>query len=123
MTQAGKLNRQITIEKKQSSQDSVFGTETVTWVPLVTVGSPPLAERFPAEVLDALPSRSEAIQQGLMVGRNQTRIRFRWRDDVDLTMRIIVHGDSDKIFQIVGGPSEVGGRKELMEVVCERYSS
>ncbi len=32
---AGGLSRQITIEKKQVTVDSVYGTELVTWVPLV----------------------------------------------------------------------------------------
>lgn len=111
---SGQLDRQISIERKQVSQDPVYGTEIVTWV---------LLERFWAEVQDALPSRAEGVTQGLAVARNQTRIRFRYRNDVTSDMRVTVHGDTDVVMQIVGGPAMVGGRKVLTEIVCERYSS
>lgn len=121
---AGRLDRQITIESRSIAVDPDTGDETVTWTPLsYEPGSPAVAERYWAEVQDALPSRSEAVTQGLPIARNQTRIRFRWRDDVNSTMRVTVHGDTDRDYQIVGGPAEVSGRKELLEIVCERYSS
>lgn len=102
----------------------MYGTELVTWVPLVALpGSPVVAERFYAEIQDALPSRSESVTQGLVVARNQTRLRMRWRDDVDSAMRVTIHEDTDRIMQIVGGPAQVGGRKQMIEMVLERYSS
>lgn len=118
---AGNLDRQILVEKKQVTQDPTFGTELVTWVPLSTVSGQP--EWYWAEVQDALPSRSEAVTQGLAVARNQTRIRMRWRDDITSAMRITLRGDTNIMFQIVGGPAEIDGRKERIEVMCERYSS
>ena len=118
------FNRQITIEKRQTTQNSQYGTEVNTWVPLAAYpGSPTVAVRFWAEVLDFLPSRSEAVTQGLQVARNQTRLRMRWRDDIDSTMRVVVHGESDTYYSIVGGPAEIGGRKEGSEMVLERFSS
>jgi head-tail adaptor len=118
------MDRQITIERKQITLDPVYGTELVTWIPLVAeAGSPTVAARFWAEVQDALPSRSEAVTQGLTVARNLTRVRLRWRDDIDSSMRVIVHGDSDVTMQIVAGPAEVDGRKGMLELVCERISS
>lgn len=125
MTRAGSMDRQITIEYKSVTEDPTFGTEIITWLPLVRdgVGSPIIGVRFWAEVQDALPSRSEAVTQGLAVARNQTRLRMRWRNDVDSSMRVIVHGDSDVTYAIVGGPAEIGGRKEQIEMVLERYSS
>lgn len=118
------MNRQITVEKKQVVNDATYGSETITWVPLVPqVGNPALAERFWAEVQDSMPSRSEAVTQGLVVARNQTRIRLRWRNDIDSSMRVTVHGDTDVIYQIVGGPAEIEGRKQRIEMVCEKYSS
>ena len=122
--QAGKLDRQITIERKSVTSDPNYGTEVITWAPLsVLPGSPPVAERFWAEVQDVMPSRSESVLQGLAVARNQTRIRMRWRSDVTSAMRVIVHGDADVLYQIVGGPAEIRGRKTMLEMVCERYSS
>jgi head-tail adaptor len=124
MRQAGKLDRQILVERKVSTVDPVFGTAVVSWEALSFLpGSPPVPERYWAEVLDALPSRSEAVQQGLQVARNQSRIRMRWRDDIDSSMRITVFGDTNRMYQIVAGPAEIAGRKGMLEMVVERYSS
>ncbi len=125
MARAGSLDRMVTVEYPVKTQDAVYGTELITWLPLVRdgVGSPIIGVRFWAEVQDALPSRSEAVTQGLAVARNQTRMRLRWRDDITSAMRVTLHGDTDTIYQIVGGPADFGGRKELIEIVCERYSS
>jgi head-tail adaptor len=121
---AGVHDKQISIWRKIVTQDPDFGTPIITRVPLVAqAGSPTVAERFWAEVQDALPSRAESVTQGLAVARNQTRIRMRWRNDVDSSMEIIVHGDTDVTYQIVGGPAEIEGRKERIEMMCERLSS
>jgi SPP1 family predicted phage head-tail adaptor len=113
---AGQLDRQISIERKQVTQDPTFGTELVTWVPLAS-------ERFWAQVQDALPSRAESVTQGLAVARNQVRVRMRYRDDIDSSMRITVYGDgTNQVLQIVGGPAAIEGRKQFLEMVCERIS-
>lgn len=121
---AGSHDRQCTIERKVVTQDETYGTEIVTWAPLVAqAGSPTIAERFWGEKQDALPSRSESVQQGLAVARNHVRWRMRWRDDIDSSMRVTIHGDTDVVYQIVGGPAEIGGRKERIEMVLEKASS
>lgn len=120
---AGQLDRQVTIEKKQVTQDATYGTDVVTWVPLVAQpGSPTVAQRFWAQVQDVLPSRSESVTQGLAVARNQSRLRMRYRSDVTSDMRVIVHKATDAIYQIVGGPAVIG-RNEWLEMVIEKYSS
>lgn len=127
---AGYLDREITIERKAISgdpeytvPDSVYGTENVRWVPLdgYQVGSPQIGVRFRAQVRAVPPSRSEAVRLGLNVARDQMIIRLRWRNDITSAMRVTLHGDSDIVYQIVGGPAEVEGRKEMIELVCERY--
>lgn len=121
---SGELDREITVERKSVTQDSEYGTEVIAWIPLVPMaGSPVVGERFWAQVQDVMPSRSESVKLGLVEARNQTRIRIRWRSDVTSDMRIIVHGDADQVFQIIGGPAQVGGRKRMLEMVCERYAS
>lgn len=119
------MDRQITIEYPVPTVDPTYGTEIITWSPLVRdgVGSPIIGVRFWAEIQDALPSRSEAVTQGLALARNQTRLRMRWRSDVTSAMRVTVHGDTDTVYQIVGGPAEIGGRKSMIELVLEKYSS
>ncbi len=120
---AGGLSRQITIERKSVMQDPDFGTEIITWVPLDPApGSPVVGIRYHANVMDVLPTKSEAFAQGLVIGRSQTRIRMRWRGDIDSAMRIVVHEDSDRLLQIVGGPAMLG-RKEGIELLCEAFTT
>lgn len=118
------LDREVTVEQKSETIDATYGTKVVTWIPLDPMpGSPVIGYRWPAEVRDALPSRSEGVVQGLKVARNQTRVRLRYRSDIDASMRITIHGDEDRVMQIVGGPAEIGPRKSFIEIVCERVSS
>lgn len=121
---SGQHDTQISIWRKSVTQDADFGTPIITRVPLVAqAGSPTIAERFWAEVEDVMPSRSEAVKMGLSVARNQTRIRMRWRNDVDSSMEIVVHGDADVTYQIVAGPAEIEDRKSRIEMMCEKVSS
>lgn len=110
------LDHYVTIERKVLAQDPTYGSTTHTWAPLESVW---------AEVQDMLPSRSEAVRseavrQGLAQARNQTRVRMRYRTDVDASMRII---DGSRVLQIVAGPAEVGGRQAYLEMVCETSST
>lgn len=121
---AGGLDRQISIWKKSVTQDSTYGSEVITWIPLVPdLGSPVDAVRFWAEVQDALPSRDEGLKQGLVIAANRTRIRMRYRNDITSDMQVIVYGDTNATYQIIGGPAMIEGRKERMEIMCEKYSS
>lgn len=107
---AGSLDARVTIETRTATQDADTGRDIVTWTTLATVW---------AEVRDVLPSRDERVRQGLEVASRQTRIRIRYRTDVDSSMRVTVHRDGDTIYQIVGGPA-VLGHKEGIELLCER---
>jgi len=110
----GLLDRRVTIEYPVNGQDAQFGTPVVTWTELATVW---------ANVEDAMPSRSEAVKQGLTLARNQTRIRYRYRNDVTSAMRMTVRGTPDRVLQIIGGPAAIGKRNTLSEVMCESVSS
>lgn len=109
----GPLDRRIAIEYPVSGQDAGYGTPTITWALLAVIW---------ANVVDELPSRSEAVKQGLVVARNQIRIRYRYRTDVNSAMRITIRGPVDRVLQIVGGPAELG-RHEYSECICESVSS
>lgn len=110
----GALNSRVLIEYPVAAQDPEFGTPVITWVELATVW---------AEVQDVMPSRSEAVKQGLVTARNQTRIRYRYRTDVTSAMRMTVKGAPDRVLQIIAGPAAIGRRHEASEVVCESVSS
>lgn len=106
----GPLDTRIRIEYKSTTQDATYGTPVDTWTLLAVVW---------ANVQDVLPSRSESVKQGLEVARNQTRIRYRFREDVDSSMRIVI---GSRTLQIIAGPAELG-RHEFSEVVCEAIST
>jgi hypothetical protein len=116
--------REITVEKPDvTTIDTDSGTDITGWVPLVTTGSPAVAERFPARVRDMLAGRSEAARNGLVLGKERAELVMRWRGDIDASMRVTIHGDSDVLYQIIAGPVESGGRKREISLVLERYSS
>jgi head-tail adaptor len=120
---SAKLDIQATFEQP-TTVDTEFGKQPGPWIPLVALpGSPTVGERFWVELQDVLPSRSEAVKMGLTVARNQTRLRMRWRSDIDSSMRVVVHYDTDVIYQIVAGPADIGGRKDGIEMMLERYST
>jgi head-tail adaptor len=116
---AGELDRLIVIEYQLTTVTN--GAQTVDWLPLVATGSPPAAVPLWASFKDVPPSRSEAVRQGLLVGRNQSVVTIRWRGDVTSAMRIKEYLVSEIIYQIVGGPSMIG-RKQWLEMVVERFS-
>jgi head-tail adaptor len=123
MTASAKYDQQISIERP-STVDGEFGPQPGPWVPLVALpGSPTVGERFWAEMQDVLPSRSEAVKMGLTIARNQTRCRMRWRDDIDSSMRVIWHQEKDIVLAIIAGPADIGGRKDAIEMMLERYST
>lgn len=122
--QAGKLDTLILIERKSVATNPTSGVETITWESLVlTADSPPAPVKIWAEVQDALPSKAESVVAGVGIAKSQTRCRLRWRNDIDSSMRVTVYRDPVQVYQIVGGPSDVDGRRVLIELMLEKYSS
>ncbi|MBB6192867.1 SPP1 family predicted phage head-tail adaptor [Sphingobium wenxiniae] len=107
---AGRLNRRVTIQHRVESQDPMYGTPIVAWEPMVTVW---------AEVQDILPSRGEDMAEVINLARRPARVRMRWRDDVDMTMRLIIDG---RTLEIIAGPAELGYR-EGIELMAEELST
>jgi head-tail adaptor len=112
---AGDLDRLITIKQKVTTQDPTTGFDVTEWVALVT--------KVPANVQDVMPSRDESVTQGLQVASRRTRIRIRWRNDLDTSMRIELTYPTARVLQIIGGPAEIGGRKAYLEFMCESVST
>jgi head-tail adaptor len=109
-----KPNYRVTIERKTVAQDPNYGTEVVTWSALVS--------RIEANVQDVLPSKSESVANGIRVATRPSRVRIKYRADITSDMRVTIHGATDRVCQIVGGPAEIG-RREWLEMVVEQYSS
>lgn len=110
---AADLNHRVLVEKKTVTTDPDYGTETVTWATVANLW---------ANVQDVLPSRSEAVKNGLATATSQTRIRMRFRTDIDSTMRMTINRPAPVVYQIISGPAELG-RREWMEFVVERSTA
>ena len=110
---AGALNTRCRIEQKSVTQDPTYGTELVTWALLATVW---------CSLQDELPSKSEAVKQGLALSTQRTRVRMRYRADIDSSMRLVINRPTETVYQIVAGPA-VLGNKDALEMFVEKYSS
>ncbi|MBS7668864.1 phage head closure protein [Croceicoccus gelatinilyticus] len=107
---ADKLKERVTIKERVGTQDPTFGTWTYSWEELATVW---------AEVQDVLPSRSERVADGITIANRPARIRMRYREDVDSTMRFEVNG---RTLHIIAGPAELGFRQGV-EFVAEELTT
>lgn len=106
---AGSLDRRVRIERPVA--DTTFdGAGSGSWA---------LVDEVWADVQDMLPSRGEKIANGINVAARPARVRMRWRDDVDGSMRFVM---GDRVMQIISGPAELG-RRDGIECMVEDYSS
>jgi len=120
---AGQLDTRVTIEQKQTTLDPTYGTELITWIPLVAqAGSPTVGERFAAKFWDVLQAGSESVRQNVALSSGRAVVRIRYRSDVNSSMRVVRHMDSDVVYQIISEPAMIG-RKQWLEFTVERYSS
>jgi len=109
----GTLNTRCRIEQKVVTQDADYGSEVITWAVLDVTW---------CNVQDELPSKSEAVKNGIAISTNRTRVRMRYRTDLDSSMRLVINRPAPQIYQIVAGPAELGN-KDGIELFCERFSS
>ena len=123
---AGKRDRQITIEKLKSPPDldPNTGVEIVSWVPLIVLpGSPVIGQRLWAQFKDVSQSRSETVKADVALSSGRAIVNLRYRSGITSAMRVRLHGDGDDvIYQIITDPVMIG-RKEETELIVERYSS
>jgi SPP1 family predicted phage head-tail adaptor len=110
----GPLDKRGTFKEKSVAQDSATGYDVVSWVEVDTVWM---------NVQDVMPSRDESVTQGLQVSAKRARVRIRWRNDLDSSMRIELTYPTARVLQIIGGPAEIGGRKGYLEFMCEQVST
>lgn len=107
------LDKRCQIDAPTVSQGD-YGEPITGWGVLATVW---------CNVQDDLPSKSEAVANGLVISKSRSRIRFRYLATVTSACRITVRGATDRQFQIIGGPAEIGDRHTFMECYCETASS
>lgn len=109
----GQLDRRVTFERPVMVDDPIYGLQPGGWAVF--------AARVPAQVQDDLPSKSEYTEGAVRVARRPARLRMRYLRGIAADMRVTVHGETDVVYQIVGGPAEIG-RREWTEITIEAYS-
>ena len=107
------LNTRVRIERPTITTDPVYGGEVVTWT---------LVGLAWAEIVDKLPGRDVVMQTVLEMSSVRTRVRLRYRTDLDASMRFIIMRPDATTWGIIGGPAMVGN-KEAVEFLCEKKSS
>lgn len=113
--EAGKLNRRVLIEQPIAKPDPEYGTQKITWAPLVTTWASVTDIRMSAR------GGGEAVVHGdLRVLVRPCRVVIRYRSAVTAAMRVTLL-DENRVMQIVG--IAVIGRKEALELQCEQFSS
>ena len=105
-----KLDTRCRIEYKSVSNDSTYGTESVTWTLLAVVW---------CEVQDVLPSRAETSERNIDMSKLPARWRARHRTDIDSSMRIVINGET---YQIISGPASISNKKYI-ECMIEKHST
>jgi head-tail adaptor len=111
---AGELDRRITIERPASVDDPIYGPQPGGWEVV--------AARIPAQRRDDLPSNTESTPNGLRLSDSPARLRIRYRRDITSDMRVIMHDQDDRVYQISSTPAEIG-RREWTEFTIREYSS
>lgn len=106
------LNTRCRVEYKTLTKDA-YGAPVESWSLL--------GVRFCA-LQDALPSRSESTQGGLITSINQTRLRMNYCTDIDTSMRVIVNRPERTVFNIVSGPAILGDKDEV-EFMLEKIDA
>lgn len=111
---AGDLDRRVTFQRPVAVADPLYGPQPGGWEDVAT--------RVPAQVRDDLPSKSESVDGGLALANRPARLRIRYMRGLSSDMRVIVHGETDEVFQILGGPAEIG-RREWIEFTIKAFTT
>lgn len=106
------LNNRCVIERKVITQDTVFGSEIITWT---------LFQSAWCDIQDVMPSRDERVKNDMAMSSVRSRIRLRYRTDIDSSMRFVIFRQDETIWNIIGGPG-VLGNKQWVEFLIERTS-
>lgn len=129
MTHSARFRDPATIWRKATvsdpeyiAPDSTFGTEGGGWTPIdgYEVGSPQVTVKVYGERQDV--RATEGAKLGIVISTLMVRWRMRWRNDIDASMEVTIHGDTDERFRIMGTPINYAGRKEQLEMMLEKVA-
>lgn len=114
MTAPFRRDEKVTVERKVSGADPVYGTAIDAWEPVAT--------RIWANAQDVLPKHAESTANGLRIGTLHCRLRILKNAAITQTMRVTLHNKGDRVMQIVAGPALLDDR-DHMEFMLESASS
>lgn len=114
---AGQLDSRVSFLAAALVEDDVYGPQPGEFEPVLT-------PRIPAQVWDNLPGQDESVQGGAHVADRPARVRMRYLDGRGVTsdMRMVLHDETDRLYEITGGPAELG-RREWIELTVKAFSS
>jgi head-tail adaptor len=109
-----RLDEKVTVRRKTTQRDPVYGTEINTWETV--------ADRVWANVQFVLPSRAEKSENGLRMSAHPARLRVRKQHMLTAEMSVTLHNHGDQVMQIIAGPSPLDDREHI-ECMMEAYAN
>lgn len=106
--EAGALDVRVQIQHKVVVREPTYGGETVAWTALATVW---------AQVIESATD-GEAERTAQAAYARPSRVRMRWRADVDPTMRLLL--PTGRLLQITG--TAMVGRKQWLDLACQEWA-
>lgn len=112
MVPAGKLDRLIQFEVQTRTTDTRFNARVIEYVPY--------GAKAWAQVIEssAEPGANPAAAEGVAAYVKPTKVRIRWRGDIDKTRMRINYGG--RLLRIIG-TAELGRREDL-EIACQEWA-
>jgi head-tail adaptor len=109
----GNLDRFVRVEQFTTVQDPVFGSETKTWATYLETW---------ANVEDITTNNQERTNSDLRQLTRPCRVKMRYFDGIDATMRIVLLDRDNRLLQIVSKPAELG-RKDGIEFMAQEFAT
>ena len=110
------LDRRITILGPTTIDDPEYGPQPGPYEPIFR------GERIPARRMDDRPSNTESVSNGLRLSYKPGVLYIRYRPDIRSNMRVVMHDENDKLYEMSSEPAEIGRRKWL-EISVREYST
>lgn len=110
----GKLDRQLRIEQRSTTQDADYGTRVDTWTEYVTLW---------AQVQEVLPSKGESQAQDIRIAERPARVRTRYAPGITAEMRAVDLTRGSRVMKIISPPVELGNQDGLEFMVADFSTS
>ena len=110
------MDRRISLQVQTTVNDPDYGPQPGGWVDF--------ASRIWAQKVDSLPGNAPAEENkaGVKVATYRSRIRIRYMRGVTPDMRVVLHEETDEIYEMTSPPAEIG-RREWLEFTIAAYTT